>query len=216
MLDFIFRKKPTILLLLAIIVISLIFSLLLNQPLHEGFEATINNPPPTIVTKCYEIIQDKNKDKDTDMEKTKLQKLSEIRALVNNKYKVLSDIYSENEKSILKELTTALDGPVKKNADGKPLDANALDGDARENARKVLSSDNYNGMEKIEKIDEILKKSAVPVSASSTDAETAKNTDKAITNIMNDYVGEWFRTVKENIMKLNTTKNDVVNPTSSP
>jgi hypothetical protein len=207
MLDFIFRKKPTILLLLAIIVISLIFSMLLNQPLQEGM-ATINNPPPSIVSKCYELIKDKDK--------TKLQKLSEIRALVNNKYKIITDIYSENEKSILKELTTALSGPVKKNADGTPLDANALTGEARETANTILASNNYNGMEKIEKVDEILRKNAVRESPSSTDAETAKNTDKAITNIMDDYVKEWFNVVKENIEKLNTTKNDMVNDKSSP
>jgi hypothetical protein len=225
MLDFIFRKKPTILLLLAIIVISLIFSLLLNQPLQEGATSmdptimgpTINNPPPKIVSTCYDIIQ--------DPKKTRLQKLSEIRPLVNNTYVVLTDIYSQNEKSILNELSLALDGPVQKNAEGKPLDGNALDGSARDTARKVLSSDNLSGMEKVLKIKEILITKKENESSGSDNASTEKDsddeipgkgTDTVITKILNVYIKSWFSTVRENIKKLYSTSNDKVVPAVSP
>uniref|UniRef100_A0A6C0K0A3 Uncharacterized protein n=1 Tax=viral metagenome TaxID=1070528 RepID=A0A6C0K0A3_9ZZZZ len=191
MFDFIFRKKPTIFLLLAIIVISLIFSILLNQPLHEGMEdATINNPPPDLIETAYKIIQDKDK--------THIEKLSEIRSLLKGKYKILGDIYRENEHSILKELTSTLSVLPKRDSEGKLYDENALVGDKRDNANKILSSNDYSAMEKIEKIKEISGK------------------DKAIANIMEEYIQAWMKMVRENIDKLRSSSNDTVYPTPSP
>jgi len=199
MLDFIFRKKPTIFLLLAIIVISLIFSMLLNQPLHEGLEnatssnssssledATINNPPPELVDQAIKIIKDRDK-------KT-LEKLSEIRGLLKNKYKILGDIYRQNESSLLKELNATLSKPVQmtSESDGstpKPLDENALVGPKRDIANRTLSSSDYSAMEKIEKI------------------KVLADRDKNINNIMDEYSEAWYRMVKENIEKLKANSN---------
>jgi hypothetical protein len=200
MFNFIFRKKLTIFLLLSIIVISLIFSILLNRPLHEGLEnsdsssiaidATINNPPPELVDKAIKILKDK--------EKEPITKLSEIRALLKNKYKILGDIYRQNESSILKELTSALSVPVKKDSDGKPFDENALVGDKRDTANKILSSSDYSAMEKIEKIKELAGK------------------DKVLSNILDEYAQAWLRMVRENFEKLKATSNDTIYPITSP
>jgi hypothetical protein len=196
MLDFIFRKKPTIFLLLAIIIISLIFSMLLNQSLHEGFDSEItndaimNNPPLDIITKSSDIIKEK--------EKTNLQKLSAIKDLLKGKYKVLGEIYRKNAAGLLKELITALSVAPKRDGDGNLFDTNALVGDKRDMANKILSSNDYSSMEKIEKISEMVGK------------------DKGINNILDEYIGAWLRMVKENIEKLQTTANDTVVPISSP
>lgn len=196
MLDFIFRKKPTIFLLLAIIVISLIFSILLNQPLHEGLEnditndAVINNPPLEIITKASNIIKEK--------EKTNLQKLLEIKELLKGKYKILGEIYRKNATGLVNELNTSLNTPPKRDGDGNLFDSNALVGDKRDIANKVLASNDYSATEKIEKISDIAGK------------------DKAINNILDEYIGAWFRMVKDNIEKLQTTGNDTVVPISSP
>ena len=191
MLSFIFRKKTTILMLFAIIVISLIFSILLNRPLHEGMEdATINNPPPEIIEQAYKIIQDKDK--------THLQKLSDVRALLKGKYKVLGDIYRQNERSILKELDSSLSVLPKRDSDGKLFDENALVGDRRDKATKILSSNDYSAMEKIEKVNEIAGK------------------DKAVNNILDEYVQAWMRMVRENIEKLRSSSNDNITPIQSP
>lgn len=198
MFNFIFRKKPTIFLLLSIIVISLIFSILLNQPLHEGLEnentssisvdATINNPPPDIVDQSIKILKDENK-------KT-IEKLSEIRGLLKNKYKIIGDIYRQNESSLLKELTSALSVPAKKNSDGKLIDENALDGSKRSDANKILSSNDYSAMEKIEKIRDLAGK------------------DKIVSNILDEYSEAWIRMVKSNFEKLKSTSNDTTPQTS--
>jgi hypothetical protein len=196
MLDFIFRKKPTIFLLLAIIVISLIFSMLLNQPLHEGFDSDItsdaimNNPPLDIVTKASDIIKEK--------EKTNLQKLSAIRELLKGKYKVLGEIYRKNAAGLLKELSSALSIQPKRDGDGNLFDTNALVGDKRDLANKILSSNDYSAMEKIEKISDMAGK------------------DKAVNNILEEYISAWMRMVKDNIEKLQTTANDTVVPIPSP
>ena len=198
MFDFIFRKKPTIFLLLGIIVISLIFSILLNQPLHEGLEneytssidATINNPPPETIDQAIKIIKDENK--------KPIEKLSEIRALLKNKYKILGDIYRQNESALLKELTSALSVPAKKDSEGKLFDENALVGDKRDNANKILSSSDFSAMEKIEKIKELAGK------------------DKVLSNILDEYAQAWMRMVKANFEKLKATSNDIVSPMTSP
>jgi predicted nucleotide-binding protein (sugar kinase/HSP70/actin superfamily) len=194
MFKFIFRKKPTVFLLLGIIVISLIFSILLNQSLHEGLEnesksledATINNPPPDIVDKSIKILKDETK--------KPIQKLSEIRGLLKNKYKVLGDIYRKNESSLLKELTTALGVPAEKDSNGKLTDENALDGDKRAKANSIVSSSDYSAMEKIEKINELA------------------GNDKILSNILNEYVQGWIKMVKDNIEKLKSISNDEPNP----
>jgi hypothetical protein len=198
MFDFIFRKKPTIFLLLGIIVISLIFSILLNQPLHEGLEneytssidATINNPPPETIDQAIKIIKDENK--------KPIEKLSEIRALLKNKYKILGDIYRQNESALLKELTSALSVSAKKDSEGKLFDENALVGDKRDNANKILSSSDFSAMEKIEKIKELAGK------------------DKVLSNILDEYIQAWMRMVKANFEKLKATSNDIVSPMTSP
>jgi hypothetical protein len=191
MFDFIFRKKPTIFLLLAIIFISLIFSILLNNPLHEGMEnATINNPPPDIINKAYDILK-----KD---DKTDLDKLNEVRSLLQFKYKILGDIYRQNERSILKELENTLSNPPKRDGDGKLIDPNALTGSNRENAVKLLSSNDYSAMEKIMKISDI------------------GGQDKIIKNTLDEYIKAFIEMVKSNIAKLKTTENDVVVPIPSP
>uniref|UniRef100_A0A6C0HHB8 Uncharacterized protein n=1 Tax=viral metagenome TaxID=1070528 RepID=A0A6C0HHB8_9ZZZZ len=185
MFDFIFRKKPTIFLLLAIIVIALVFSIMLNQPLHEGLEmedATINNPPPEIIEKAMKIIQNKDK--------TKLQKLIDIRDMVKRKYKVLGEIYNTNESSILKELNDSLSKMPKRDSEGKLFDENAIVGDKRDKANKILSSNDYSAIEKIEKIQEIAGK------------------DKAVNNILDEFIGGWYKMVKENIETLQSTVND--------
>ena len=187
MFDFVFRKKPTIFLLLSIIVISLIFSIILNQPIHEGLEndgstlidATINNPPLEIVDQAIKILKDENK-------KT-IEKLSEIRGLLKNKYKILGDIYRQNESSLIKELTASLSVPAKKDNDGKLFDENAVDGDKRITANKILSSSDYSAMEKIEKIKEIVGK------------------DRLLSNILDEYSESWLRMVKSNFEKLKQT-----------
>lgn len=197
MLDFIFRKKLTILLLLAIIIISLIFSILLNKPLHEGLDnayssldsATINNPPPEIIDQALKILKEK--------EKEPIPKLSEIRALLKNKYKILGDIYRQNESAILKELTSALSVPAKKDRDGKLFDENALDGEKRDTANKILTSNDYSAMEKIEKINEMAYK------------------DKIIGNILHEYGQAWLRMVRENFEKLKANSNDNLAATST-
>ena len=209
MFEFIFRKKPTIFLLLAIIVISLIFSMLLHQPLHEGLDnpssttavdtskapaytdATINNPPPELVNQALKIIKDKDKE-------GAIEKLSEIKSLLKNKYKILGDIYRQNESAILKELNAALSVAVKKDSEGKLFDENALDGDKRDNAVKTLSSSDFSAMEKIEKVKELAGK------------------DKILSNILDEYSIGWLRMVKENLEKLKSTSNDMVNPIASP
>ena len=212
MFDFIFRKKPTIFLLLAIIVISLIFSMLLNQPLHEGLDnappstatptevdtsktpsysdATINNPPPELIDQAMKIIQDNDKER--------LAKLSAIRELLKNKYKILGDIYRQNESALLKELITTLSVPAKKDSEGKLFDENALDGYKRDNANKILSSSDFSAMEKIEKIKALAGK------------------DRMLSNILDEYIQAWFRMVKDNFDKLKSTSNDIVNPIASP
>jgi hypothetical protein len=196
MFDFVFRKKPTIFLLLSIIVISLIFSIILNQPIHEGLEndgstlidATINNPPLEIVDQAIKILKDENK-------KT-IEKLSEIRGLLKNKYKILGDIYRQNESSLIKELTASLSVPAKKDNDGKLFDENAVDGDKRITANKILSSSDYSAMEKIEKIKEIVGK------------------DRLLSNILDEYSEAWLRMVKSNFEKLKLNSNDTLLPTS--
>ena len=200
MFDFIFRKKPTIFLLLSIIVISLIFSILLNQPLHEGLEnekisamdggATINNPPPEIVDQGIQILKDENK--------KPIEKLSEIRGLLKNKYKILGDIYRKNESALLKELTTELSTPAKKDSDGKCIDENCLDGPSRSSANSILSSSDYSAMEKIEKIRDLAGK------------------DKILSNILDEYAQAWIRMVRDNLNKLKSTSNDVINSLPSP
>lgn len=194
MFDFIFSKKPTVFLLLSIIVISLVFSVILNRPLHEGLEndimsgleigATINNPPPDVVDQGLKILKDENK--------TPIDKLSEIRGLLKNKYKVIGDIYRQNESALLKELTSELSIPAKKNSDGKCIDENCLDGDKRSSASRILSSNDYSAMEKIEKIKDLAGK------------------DKILTNILEEYAQSWLRMIRDNFNKLKSTSNDTV------
>jgi hypothetical protein len=192
MFDFIFRKKLTIFLLLSIIVISIIFSILLNQPLHEGLEtestsltdASINNPPLEIVDQAMKILKDENK--------KPIEKLSEIRGLLKNKYKILGDIYRQNESSLLKELTASLNIPAKKDSNGKCIDENCLDGAKRTDANKILASSDYSAMEKIEKIKDLA------------------GTDKIISNILDEYSESWLRMVKSNFEKLKQNSNDSI------
>ena len=191
MFRFIFRKKTTIFILISIIILSLIFSVLLNVPIPEGYEnATINNPPPDIIEKVNSILNDNAK--------TELEKLSDIRSVLKNKYKILGDIYRQNESSILKELSMSLSIPPKRDSDGKLFDADALIGDNREKAIKLLSSNDYSAMEKIERIKELA------------------NNDKVINTILDEYVKAWFKMIKENIDRLKITANDVIPITPSP
>jgi len=184
MFDFIFRKKPTIFLLLGIIVISLLFSILLNQPLHEGLEfggETINNPTPEDIEKINKIIENK------DM--NDLQKLSNINDILKGKYKILGEIYRQNASSLLKELNESLNALPKRDGDGKLFDTNALVGDKRDMAKKLLASNDYSAMEKINKISVIAEK------------------DKIIKNIIDEYIKGWLRMVKNNIEQLKSTIN---------
>ena len=181
--------------------------MLLNQPLHEGLDnadsstvdasktpsysdATINNPPPELIDQAMKIIQDNDKER--------LAKLSAIRELLKNKYKILGDIYRQNESALLKELITTLSVPAKKDSEGKLFDENALDGYKRDNANKILSSSDFSAMEKIEKIKALAGK------------------DRMISNILDEYIQAWFRMVKDNFDKLKSTSNDIVNPIASP
>jgi hypothetical protein len=193
MFRFTFSKKPTIFLLLSIIVISLIFSILLKTPVHEGLdtnEAIINNPPPDVINKIDEILKNTSKDK--------LEKLSNIRDVLKNKYKVLGDIYRQNESSILKELSTTLATPPKRDSEGKLFDEDALTGENRDAAIKLISSNDYSGMEKIQKI------------------KSMAGNDKTVNTVLNEYIDTWLKMVSSNIDKIRSTANDVVVPIPSP
>lgn len=186
MFHFIFRKKSTIFLLFSIIIISLLFSILLNQPLHEGLdtdtEGTMNNPPPDIINKVLKIIKDTTKET--------IPRLSEIREIIKTNYKVLGDIYRTNEKAMVKELTNALSTAPAKDSDGKVFDENALEGERRDKANKIISSSDYSSMEKIVKIYEMAGK------------------DKVLTNIFKEYGESWLRMIKENVETLKASSND--------
>jgi len=191
MFDFIFSKKPTIILLLAIIVISLIFSIIMNQPLQEGLEdAVINNPPPEIIDQADKILQNKDK--------SDLEKISDIRGLLKHKYKILRDIYSKNESAALKELSSVLSVAPQRDGDGKLYDENALVGEKRENANKVISSNDYSGIEKIEKIKELA------------------GAEKAVKRVLDEYTTAWLKMVSDNINALKGSKNDTVSAIPSP
>jgi hypothetical protein len=195
MFRFVFSKKPTIFLLLAIIVISLIFSVILQRTLQEGIDdtaidATINNPPPEIINKIDVVLKDESKNK--------LEKLSAIKDLLKNKYKVLGDIYRQNESAVLKELTSTLSNPPKRDNDGKLFDPEAMIGENRDKAVKILSSNDYSAMEKIEKIKSLAGK------------------DKTINIVMDEFVDAWLKMVITNIEQIRTTMNDVVKPIPSP
>jgi hypothetical protein len=150
----------------------------------------MNNPPLDIVTKASDIIKEK--------EKTNLQKLSAIKDLLKGKYKILGEIYRKNAAGLLKELSTALSIAPKRDGDGNLFDTNALVGDKRDMANKILSSNDYSAMEKIEKISDMAGK------------------DKAVNNILEEYISAWMRMVKDNIEKLQTTANETVVPLPSP
>ena len=191
MFDFIFSKKPTIILLFAIIVISLVFSIIMNQPVMEGMEVSvINNPPPEVIDQANKILQNKDK--------SDLEKLSDIRGMLKHKYKILRDIYSKNESAILKELSSLLSVPPQRDGDGKLYDENALVGEKRENANKVISSNDYSGIEKIEKIKELA------------------GAEKAVKRVLDEYTTAWLKMVSDNINALNGSKNDTVAAISSP
>ena len=191
MFDFIFSKKPTIILLLAIIVISLVFSIIMNQPSLEGMEvAVINNPPPEVIDQAVKILQNKDK--------SDLEKLVEIKGLLKHKYKILRDIYSKNESAVLKELSSVLSVAPQRDGDGKLYDENALVGEKRENANKVISSNDYSGIEKIEKIKELA------------------SAEKAVKRVLDEYTTAWLKMVSDNINALNGSKNDTVAAIASP
>jgi hypothetical protein len=191
MFDFIFSKKPTIILLLAIIVISLVFSIIMNQPSLEGMEvAVINNPPPEVIDQADKILQNKDK--------SDLEKLVEIKGLLKHKYKILRDIYSKNESAVLKELSSVLSVAPQRDGDGKLYDENALVGEKRENANKVISSNDYSGIEKIEKIKELA------------------SAEKAVRRVLDEYTTAWLKMVSDNISALNGSKNDTVAAIASP
>lgn len=191
MFDFIFSKKPTIILLLAIIVISLVFSIIMNQPSLEGMAvAVINNPPPEVIEQADKILQNKDK--------SDLEKLVEIKGLLKHKYKILRDIYSKNESAVLKELSSVLSVAPQRDGDGKLYDENALVGEKRENANKVISSNDYSGIEKIEKIKELA------------------SAEKAVRRVLDEYTTAWLKMVSDNISALNGSKNDTVAAIASP
>ena len=192
MLDFVFRKKTTIILLLSVIFISLIFSILFNISVHEGFEdeETINNPPPDIIEKINEKLN--------NSKLSNIEKLVEVKMIIKRKYKVLSDIFKKNETSILKELHEYLSKPPKTNSEGKPIDEYALLGDRRANVLQTISSNDYSAIEKIEKI--------------KVDADK----DMTVNNILNEYITSWINMVQNNIAKLQSTANDIITPILSP
>jgi len=192
MFEFVFSKKPTIILLLSVIFISLIFSILFNIPLHEGFvdEETINNPPPNIIEKINEKLN--------NSKLSNIEKLIEVKTIIKRKYKVLNDIFKKNESSILKELHEYLSNPPKMNSEGKPIDEYALLGDRRASALQTISSNDYSAIEKIEKI--------------KVDADK----DMAVNNILTEYISSWIKMVQDNIEKLTSTANDVIIPIPSP
>jgi hypothetical protein len=190
MFQFIFRKKSTIFLLIAIILISLVFSILLHQPLHEGFdEATINSPSPDIIHNMIVIVNDSAKDK--------MNKLLDIKGLIGNKYKVLGDIYTQNENALVKELDTYLTQPPKQDNTGNLLDVNALTGGNREKAVNILYS-NETAVEKIGKI------------------KTLAGQDKSVNVIIDKFLDEWLKMVVTNVNQIQTTMNNVVNPLPLP
>ena len=192
MFEFVFRKKATIILLLSVIFISLIFSILFNIPVHEGFqdEETINNPPPDIIEKINEKLN--------DSKLSNIEKLVEVKTIIKRKYKVLNDIFKKNERSILKELQDYLSKPPKMNTDGKPVDEYALLGDKRATALQTISSNDYSAIEKIEKL--------------KVDADK----DMAVNNILTEYITSWIKMVEDNIEKLKSTANDIIVPIPSP
>jgi predicted RND superfamily exporter protein len=192
MFEFVFSKKPTIILLLSVIFVSLIFSVLFNIPVNEGFadEETINNPPPNIIEKINETLN--------NSKLSNIEKLVEIKSIIKRKYKVLSDIFKKNESSILKELQDYLSKPPKMNTEGKPVDEYALIGDKRADALKTISSNDYSAIEKIEKL--------------KVDADK----DMVVNNILNEYITSWIKMVQDNIEKITSTANDIIVPIPSP
>lgn len=181
MFEFLFRKKATILLLLSVIFISLVFSIVLNVPLREGLEneETINNPPPNIIIKIS--------DKLNDNKLSNIEKLIAIKSdpeINLKKYKILSDICKKNESSILKELKDYLDKPPKINSEGNPVDENALRGDKRTDANNIISSNDYSAIEKIEKIKKMGDK------------------DNMVNTILTEYITSWVKMIKDNVEKL--------------
>ena len=181
MFEFVFRKKSTILLLLSVIFISLVFSMLLNIPLHEGLEneETINNPPPNIINKISEKLNNSSM--------SNIEKLVAIKTdpeINLKKYKVLSDIFKKNESSILKELQEYLSKPPKINSEGNPVDENALRGDKRTAASNIITSNDYSAIEKIEQLKKVGDK------------------DSTINTILTEYIASWVKMVKENVDKL--------------
>ena len=181
MFEFVFRKKSTIILLLSVIFISLVFSILLNVPLHEGLEneETINNPPLNIINKISDKLND-----------TKLSNIEKLVAIKTDqeinlkKYKILSDICKKNESSILKELQDYLNKPPKINSEGNPVDENALRGDKRTEANGIIISNDYSAIEKIEKIKKMGDK------------------DNTLNIILTEYIASWVKMIKDNVEKL--------------
>jgi predicted RND superfamily exporter protein len=192
MFEFVFSKKPTIMLLLLVIFVSLVFSVLFNIPLQEGIdeEDSINNPPPNIIEKINEKLN--------NSKLSNIEKLVEIKSIIKRKYKVLSDIFKKNESSILQELQDYLSKPPKMNSEGKPVDEYALIGDKRAAALKIISSNDYSAIEKIEKL------------------KVDSDKDMAVNNILNEYITSWIKMIQDNIEKLTYTSNDIIVPIPSP
>jgi hypothetical protein len=188
----IFRKAPTILLLIIIILISLVFSILLNQPLHEGIDGygTINNPPPDVIEDLLAIL--------INHRKNNLEKLQEIDKTLGGKYKVLGDIYRENENTVLKELKNVLSKPPAIDSDGNILDKNALVGSEREKAINLLAKNDISGIEKIAQIN------------------TLADKDKQIHLLLTEYLKAWLLMLTANIQQIYSTENNIIKPLPSP
>jgi hypothetical protein len=93
---------------------------------------------------------------------------------------------------MVKELTNALSTAPAKDSDGKVFDENALEGERRDKANKIISSSDYSSMEKIVKIYEMAGK------------------DKVLTNIFKEYGESWLRMIKENAETLKASSNDTL------
>lgn len=184
----IFRKIPSIILLIIVIITSLLFSLWIQSDISEGLTTTIKIPPSKDLKKLTGILEGSistirvKYNVSVSMKKIILMRNTAV------KYTALNDVYNMNTDLYYKDLVQAIQTPAQTDSQGNAFDENAISIKNREIANTIVSSGKKPTFNKLCELLELTGK------------------DRIMNNISTKYESQWIAMVSDFVSRMKNSK----------